>query len=84
MNVGLNSIFQKNADGTYTDNALLYQYILRYSLIISNQQSVERINIDRLTFTHRNLLFLLAWFQYQHPSLQALDNLEMLDMVQLF
>jgi hypothetical protein len=64
MTVGLNSIFQKK-NGTYTDNALLGQYILRYSLVISNQQSVERINIDRPTFTHRNLA---KWLHKYNPD----------------
>ena len=67
--IAINSIFQENPDSTYTDNALLYQSILRYSLTISNQQSVERIDIDRPTFTHRNLA---KWLIENNPEFVAL------------
>jgi hypothetical protein len=65
MTVDINSIFQKHVNGTYTDNALLCQYILRYSLVTSKQQSVERIDIDRPTFTHRQLA---KWLLKNNPD----------------
>jgi hypothetical protein len=34
---GISAIFQKNKEGKYTDNALLYQDILHYSIINEKQ-----------------------------------------------
>jgi hypothetical protein len=54
--VVLSSIFQKNPNNdTYTDNALLDQDILRYSLVIAKDQTPEQIDKDGPNFTHRKL-----------------------------
>jgi hypothetical protein len=53
-NLAINSIFQKEEDDDiYTDDALLDQDILRYSLVIARDQTPEQIDKDNPKFTHR-------------------------------
>jgi hypothetical protein len=55
-NLAINSIFQKEEDeDIYTDNALLDQDILSYSLVIAKDQTTEQINKDNPKFTHRDI-----------------------------
>lgn len=52
-NLVLSFIFQKNSDDT--NNALLDQDILRYSLVITKGQTPEQIDKDGPNFTQRDL-----------------------------
>jgi hypothetical protein len=52
--LAINSIFEKGEDNDiYTDDALLAQDILRYSLVIARDQTPEQVDKDNPKFTHR-------------------------------
>jgi hypothetical protein len=55
-NLVINSIFQKEKDeDIYTDDALLDQDILRYSLVIAKDQTPEQIDKGNPKFIHRDV-----------------------------
>jgi len=61
----LNSIFQRNSNDTFTNKAALDQDILRYSVIITRDQTPEQIYKNSPNFTHRNLA---KWLIKNNPE----------------
>jgi hypothetical protein len=44
QNSSISTIFKKGQDGKYTNNALLYQYLLKYPILVMEQPSNSNVN----------------------------------------
>jgi hypothetical protein len=44
QNPSISTIFEKGEDGKYTNNALLYQYLLKYPILVREQSSNGNVN----------------------------------------
>ena len=61
----IDSIFRKKKDGNYTPDALLYQYILKYSVVLKIQNENKTYN-DGSSFT---VWELAGWMIVNEPNL---------------
>jgi hypothetical protein len=59
QNLGISTIFEKEEDGKYSDEALLYQYILKYP-ILNGEQYVSN-NIDSSREIQVSLWKIMTW-----------------------
>jgi hypothetical protein len=62
-------IFEKNENGTYTDDALLYQYILKYQILIE-EQSADSI-IDENWDIQAKLREIMKWLLTSLPEFKS-------------
>ena len=49
--LSFNSLFERDEHGQYTEDALLYQMIMKYSIDFLNKDYPESYNLEQPTFT---------------------------------
>jgi hypothetical protein len=73
QNPSISAIFEKGQDGKYTHNALLYQYILKYPILVSKESSDSNVNRSsnfEVSFwkIRKWLIITLPEFKSKYPS----------------